>query len=145
MQKLLTSAFVAFMIVATPATTFAATVKTQAASKKVYAASRAEGADIAGARATAWKGTIIGINDGARGFIITEATQLNHIKAFSQRYIQITSDTVITNDEDVKDYGDIDIGYRIEVKGTYNAKQRIITATSIEILQIPAVPVTRTK
>ena len=149
MQKLL-SLFLAAVVLCglTTSEAFAATKKNSIQRSKicVECRSRAEGADTFGARATHWKGTIIGINEGAHSFIITEATQLNHIKAYEQRYVEIGETTQIkTSVGEEKKYNDIDIGYVINVKGTYNAKQRTISASSLEVLEIPDELVMRTK
>ena len=142
MQKLLILAV--FFALLTAQTVYAAPVtKTRLACTSCR--SRAEGMDVGGARATQWKGTVIGINDGARGFVITESSQLNHIKAFSQWYVQISQATRIIDDLDDKTFDEIDIGYVIEVKGKYDPRLRTIFATSLEVTSVPDEPVTRTK
>ncbi len=103
--------------------------------------SLAEGVDTRGANATAWQGTVIGINEGAHSIIITEATAINHIKAFQQRYVQVTDNTDITQNSEDRLYSQIDIGYRVTVRGAYDAKKRTISARSIEITSAPASPV----
>src|SRR3989338_4607373 len=126
-------------------------VKKKVVAKKVVACARcrslAEGADkSAASRANEWIGTVIGLNEGSRSVIITETTKLNHIKAYAQRNVEIDADTrIVTRDGEEKLFEQMDIGYRIEVKGKYDAKKRTIDAASIEIIEVPAAPITKTK
>lgn len=119
--------------------------------KKVVACggcrSKAEGVDNSKAsKAAQWSGTVIGINEGEKSLVITESTKLNHIKAFAQRSVRITDDTKIINPDGLEqDFTNMDIGYRIEVHGVYDAKKRIVQATAIEIVKIPEGPITKTK
>lgn len=109
--------------------------------------SLAEGADVSKAsKADEWTGLVIGLNLGSHEVVITEANKLNHIKAYAQRNIVVDDDTtVITQDDDEKRFDDVDIGYRISVKGVYDAKKRSIKATTIEIMEVPDAPITKTK
>lgn len=109
--------------------------------------SSAEGVDNSKAsKANVWVGTVIGVNAGSHDVIITESTALNHIKAFAQRNISIDADTkIVTKNGDEKSFNDMDIGYRVEVRGLYDAKKRTIDASSIEIIKIPDAPITKTK
>lgn len=109
--------------------------------------SLAEGTDkSAASKAAEWTGTVIGLNEGARSVIITETTKLNRIKAYAQRNVEIKGDTLIIDaDGDEKTFAEMDIGYRIEVKGAYDAKTRTIDAAEIEIIEVPDAPVTKTK
>lgn len=162
MQKLLSSALIMAFFLAIPAPVLAATATKQPVKKQVTAVavkkpvvsksatcvrckSLAEGTDVKGAKSTSWIGTIIGINDGAEGIIITEARQLNRIKAYSQHYVELTDKTDIVRAEDEKEFNELDIGFRVRVTGSYNAKTRTVVANDIEILEVPAAPVTRTK
>ncbi len=171
-NKFVTAVFVAFLLVApgvaTAATTTAAPQKATVVVKKpvvkapvkkavvkkpvkaatcVRCPSLAEGTDKSKAsKAAMWVGTVIGMNAGSHDVIITEATALNRIKAYPQRNISIDANTkIITTEGDEKTFNDMDIGYRVEVKGTYDAKKRTIKASSIEITKVPEVPVTKTK
>lgn len=109
--------------------------------------SLAEGVDrSAAAKAASWKGTVIGLNEGEKSVVITEATKLNRIKAYPQRSILIDEDTKIIGKEgDELDFVNLDIGYRIEVKGSYDAKKRQIHASNVEIFSVPDQPITKTK
>lgn len=166
--KLVVAILAAFVIVA-PSGAHAATVKkavtqkTEVTKKVVAKApvkktavkaascvrcrSLAEGADTSKAsKATVWVGTVIGVNAGSHDVIITEATALNRIKAFQQRNISIDANTkIVTKDGDEKNFDYMDIGYRVEVKGSYDAKKRTIDASSIEIIKVPDAPITKTK
>ena len=163
-KKLILAIFATILTLTTPSISLAAT-KAKVASVKLTSAkktvkktvkkaavcvrckSRAEGVDNSNsAKATSWSGTVIGINDGEKSLVITEASVLNHIKAFDQRSVRITSDNKISNkDGEEKDFTNMDIGYRIQVKGVYDAKKRIVHATAIEIVTVPNAPVTKTK
>ncbi len=162
--KLVVAVIAAFVIVApigaraaevqeTTTTKTTVTAKTSANKAVVKAASCArcrsfaEGADTTKAsKAVVWTGTVIGINTGSHDVIITEATALNRIKAFQQRNISIDGKTkIVTKDGDEKDFDFMDIGYRVEVKGSYDAKKRTIKASSIEIIKVPDAPITKTK
>lgn len=118
------------------------TVKSKKRTTKTSCArcrSRAEGADNSvAAHATSWTGTVIGINEGERSYVISEARALNHIKAYAQRSVRVADTTAIATPDGVqKDFSTIDIGYRISVTGSYDAKKRIIHASSIEIVETP--------
>lgn len=109
--------------------------------------SLAEGADNSKAsKAAVWSGTVIGINAGSHDVIITEATALNRIKGFAQRNVNVDANTkIIMKDGDEKSFNDMDIGYRIEVRGAYNTKLRTIKASSVTIIKVPDAPITKTK
>lgn len=113
----------------------------------VRCASLAEGPDRSTAsKATVWVGTVIGVNAGSHDVIITEANALNHIKAYQQRNISVGANTKITTKSgDEKNFDYVDIGYRVEVKGSYDAKTRTIKASSVEIVKVPDAPITKTK
>lgn len=119
--------------------------------KKVVVCARcrslAEGVDRSKAsKSSEWTGTVIGVNEGERSVIITESTKLNHIKAYAQRNVVIDDATkILTRDGEEKLFEQMDIGYRIEVKGKYDAKKRTIDAASIEIIDVPDAPITKTK
>lgn len=127
------------------------TIVKRAATKSVVTCVRclslAEGADKSVAsKNLEWTGTVIGLNEGARSVIITETTKLNRIKAFAQRNVEINDDTKIaTTDGDEKIFTEMDIGYRIVVKGSYDPKTRTVEASEIEIIDVPDAPVTKTK
>lgn len=117
-----------------------AVVKKKAVKKSVTCVrcrSSAEGADHSkAAKATSWKGLVIGMNEGEKSLVITEAPKLDHIKAYAQRSVRIIDDTKILN----KDGGDssfdkLDIGYQVVVYGSYDAKKRIISASSVEVVR----------
>lgn len=112
-----------------------------------YCRSLAEGVDKSkAANATQWKGLVIGMNDGEKSLVITEAPKLNRIKAYPQRSVRITDDTKIITEEGWDgDFTNLDIGYKIEVSGAYDPTKRIVRATTIEVLDTPPAPVTKTK
>jgi hypothetical protein len=123
-----------------PSVSHAATITKKPVAVQAVACVRcrslAEGIDTSAAsKAKSWTGTIIGINTGSRDVIITEATKLNRIKAFQQRNVIVDEDN----------FKNLDIGYRVRVTGAYDAKKRTITAASIEILDVPEAPITKTK
>lgn len=109
--------------------------------------SKAEGADrTAAARASEWTGTIIGVNFGEHSVVITEGTKLDHIKKFAQRSIKITSDSEVFKNGEPVAFEDLDVGQRITVRGSYNAKQRIVTAERVDIgTRVAAVPPAKPK
>lgn len=111
------------------------------------ALSLAEGADVSTAKnAAAWQGTVIGVNEGSRSLVITESNKLNRINAFAQRAVQVIDATVIVQGDDESiPFSSIDIGYRISVRGEYDPNQRVVSAHTIRILEIPNEPVTKTK
>lgn len=113
----------------------------------VRCVSLAEGADTSKAsKAVVWVGTVIGVNAGSHDVIITEATALNRIKAYQQRNIKVGVNTKITTKGgDEKNFDYVDIGYRVEVRGSYDAKSRTIKASSVEIVKVPDAPITKTK
>lgn len=131
-------------VVTTKAPAKKATVKAASCAR---CRSLAEGVDTTKAsKAALWTGTVIGINAGSHDVIITEATALNRIKAYPQRNISINDKTkIVTKDGDEKNFDFMDIGYRVEVKGSYDAKSRTIKASSIEIIKVPDAPITKTK
>lgn len=95
----------------------------------------AEGTDKSkAAKATSWKGLVIGMNDGEHSLVITEAPKLDHINAYAQRSILIGAGTQIKNKagEEVV-WQDLDIGRTLYVTGSYNAKTRVIKASNIEV------------
>lgn len=112
-----------------------------------YCRSLAEGVDKSkAAKATQWKGLVIGMNDGEKSLVITEAPKLNRIKAYPQRSIRITDDTrIITEDGGDGDFANLDIGYKVEVSGAYDPAKRTVSASTIEVLDVPSAPVTKTK
>ncbi len=112
-----------------------------------YCKSLAEGVDKStAAKAAQWQGLVIGMNDGEKSLVITEAPKMNRIKAYPQRSIRITDETKIITEEGWDgDFANLDIGYKVEVRGNYDAKKRIVSATSIEIIDVPSTPVTKTK
>lgn len=110
-----------------------AVVKKTNAATCVKCKSVAEGADkSAAARATSWSGTVIGINDGEHSYVVTEGTKLDHIKAFAQRSVRVTSGTELVHNGQVFDFSQLDVGARVTVWGEYNSAKRIITATRVE-------------
>ncbi len=101
--------------------------------------SKAEGADkTKAATAAQWSGLIIGINDGARMFVITEAPQLNHIKNYAQRSVHVSDATIIRNNGDEIEFSSLPIGQKASVRGTYDSKKRTIYATEIDLGKIIA-------
>ncbi|MCX6780575.1 MAG: hypothetical protein NT003_00425 [Candidatus Magasanikbacteria bacterium] len=170
MPKKFATAVLAALILITPQFATAATkapVKTVSSAKKatpvkkavakkpvkkvsktcVECKSKAEGADkSAASKADSWKGLVIGVNEGSRGVIITEATVLNHIKAYAQRYIAIDDNTkIVTKEGEEKTFDQMDIGYSVQVTGKYDAAKRTIRAAAIEIITMPSAPITKTK
>lgn len=115
--------------------------KKKAVVKKVVTCVRcrsvAEGVDKSkAAKATSWKGLVIGVNEGEKSLVITEAPKLDHIKAYAQRSVRIIDDTKILDKEGVDtSFEQLDIGYKIVVYGSYDAKKRIIQASSVEVVR----------
>lgn len=132
----------AAMILVAPTATFAAST-----SAPIKAASLAEGVDRSKAsKALVWEGSVIGINAGSHDVIITESTALNRIKAFAQRNIKVGARTeIVMKDGDDKKFDDLDIGYRVQVHGSYDPKTRTIFASLVEIIKVPDAPITKTK
>lgn len=109
--------------------------------------SKAEGADrTAAAKAAQWTGTIIGVNFGEHSVVITEGTALDHIKKFAQRSVKVTSDSQVFKNGEFAAFEDLDVGQRITVSGSYNAKSRIVTADRVDIgTRVAAVPAAKPK
>lgn len=95
----------------------------------------AEGTDKSkAAKATAWKGLVIGMNEGERSLVITEAPKLDHINAYAQRSILVSVNTQITSKAGEQiNWQDLDIGKTLYVTGNYNAATRVIKASNIEV------------
>ncbi len=151
-HSFLKAVLVAGLIMTPTTVTAAATTKSKttnfvSAAACIRCRSLAEGIDTSKAsKAREWSGLVIGINLGSHDIIITEANKLDHIKAFQQRNIIVDGDTkIITEDGEDKTFNDIDIGYRIEVEGSYNTKKRTIIATRIRIVDVAVEPVVKTK
>lgn len=103
------------------------------------ALSKAEGKDTtAAARAQQWSGLVIGVNEGSRILVITEAPKLDHIKAYPQRTIALQGDTELVRNDEVIDFSAFQIGMRVTAQGSYNASTRIISANTISVGSTPA-------
>ncbi len=139
----LTSHHYAFVLALVLGSFFSQIMPAQAATIR----SRAEGADrTAAARASEWTGTIIGVNFGEHSVVITEGTKLDHIKKFAQRSVKVTSDSQVFKNGEFAAFEDLDVGQRITVSGSYNAKSRIVTAERVDIgVRVAAVPAEKPK
>ncbi|MCX6780850.1 MAG: peptidoglycan-binding domain-containing protein [Candidatus Magasanikbacteria bacterium] len=94
--------------------------------------SKAEGVDrTVAAKAESWSGLIIGINEGEKSLVITEAPKLDHISAYAQRSILVNSSTTLVKNNARVSFDAFDIGEKVVVTGIYNAGKRIITARSV--------------
>lgn len=102
--------------------------------------SKAEGVDrTAAAKATSWVGTVIGINDGEKSLVLTEATKLDHIVGYQQRSAHLAGASISKNGDDIG-FSGVNIGDRVRVYGSYNATKRIITASRMEVGITAAAP-----
>lgn len=98
------------------------------------AKSKAEGVDrTAAAKAAQWSGLVIGVNEGAHQFIITEAPRLDKIYSYAQRTVSVSENTEIIKTSQAVSFADISIGEKITVRGSYNTKTRIITASRLVV------------